>query len=65
MALDITARASTPGVRKSTLSDTPAGRGSTSTSEKNTSSSSGMTMLTSSCSPLRRLSVSSVRVWAA
>ena len=27
MALDITARASTPGVRKSTLSDTPAGSG--------------------------------------
>ena len=65
MALDITARARMPGVRKSTGSATPAGMGSTSTSEKNTSRSSGMPMLTRSCSPCRRLSRSSVRSWAA
>jgi hypothetical protein len=51
MALDITASASTPGVRKSTGSSKPAGTGNTSPSEKNTSTNSGMPMLTSSCSP--------------
>ncbi len=63
IALDMTARASTPGARKSTGSLTPSGRGSTSTVEKNTNSSTGMAMATRSCSPLRRLSRSSARAW--
>ena len=64
MALDMTARANTPGARKSTPAVTPSGKGKTSTREKNTSNNNGITMLTRSCSPLRRLSISSARTWA-
>jgi hypothetical protein len=62
IALDMTARARIPGVRKFTALSTSSGRGRTFTVEKNTSSSSGMAILTRSCSPLRRLRTSSVRV---
>ena len=61
MEVDITASARIPGARKSTEEPFPPGLGSTSTSEKNTSSISGIPMLTSSCSPWRALSMSSAR----
>ena len=55
MAVDITARARTPGARKSTGSSPSIG--STSTSEKKTSSPTGMPRVSSSDSPRRRESV--------
>jgi hypothetical protein len=62
IAVDITARARIPGARKSTASSVPVG--STSTTLKKRSSSTGMPMVSSSDSPRRAVSVSSTRVWA-
>jgi len=61
IAVLITARAMTPGTRNSTGSSSPVGR--MSTSPKNTSNSIGMTIISSNCSPLRRVVTSSLRNW--
>jgi len=63
MADDITARARMPGARKSIGSGVSLGR--TSTSEKNTKSKIGMTRVSSNCSPLRSVVVTSWRTCAA
>src|SRR5215216_2842041 len=63
-AVDSTASASTPGARKSTGSSTPAGEGSTSTTEKKASRATGMARVSSSDSPRRSVRRSSAPVWA-
>ena len=60
MALLMTARASTPGVRKSMGSRTSP-VGNTSTVLKNTNNRTGMMRVSSNCSPLRNTTVNSAR----
>ena len=64
MAVDITASARMPGARKVTASFTPAGLGSTSTREKNTSKPTGMPSVSRIDSPRRSVMVTSALVWA-
>ena len=61
-AVDITASASTDGVTAATRGS---GSGTTSTTVRPISSSTGMTSVSSTCSPLRRASRSSVAACAA